>query len=297
MIKSMTGFASVNREDDRATITVTIRALNHRYLDLQLRIPQALAAIESDVRALVGRRVSRGRIELSLSLQLRHAPSVEVEFNEEFGRALESALELARTRGLVSGTLTPGDLLRLPQALTIRERQTESDEAFEEEVSAQARETVDQALVDLDAMRVREGDHVRGDLEDRRRFVSDLVERIAHAADRGRLAMEERLRERVRELRVELQADEGAVAQEIVKMAARSDITEEVTRFRGHVAHWAVLADAAEPCGRKLDFLLQEMNREVNTMGSKADGLQVSELIIAAKAELEKMREQVQNVE
>jgi uncharacterized protein (TIGR00255 family) len=127
--------------------------------------------------------------------------------------------------------------------------------------------------------------------------VSDLVERIAQAADRGRLAMEERLRERVRELRVELQADEGAVAQEIVKMAARSDITEEVTRFRGHVAHWAVLADGAEPCGRKLDFLLQEMNREVNTMGSKADGLQVSELIIAAKAELEKMREQVQNVE
>jgi uncharacterized protein (TIGR00255 family) len=109
--------------------------------------------------------------------------------------------------------------------------------------------------------------------------------------------MEERLAQRVREIRAELQADETAVAQEIVKMAARSDISEEVSRFRGHVAHWAALADAAEPCGRKLDFLLQEMNREVNTMGSKADGLRVSELIIAAKAELEKMREQVQNVE
>jgi uncharacterized protein (TIGR00255 family) len=297
MIKSMTGFASVNQEDDRATITVTIRALNHRYLDLQLRIPQSLAAIESDVRGLVGKRVSRGRVELSLSLQLRHAPSVEVEFNEEFGRALEAALALARERGLITGALTPGDLLRLPQALTIRERQTESDDAFEADLAARARATIDRALVDLDAMRMREGDHVRADLDQRRLFVADLVERIARAADEGRAVIEERLRERVRELRTELLADESAVAQEIVKMAARSDISEEVTRFRGHVAHWVMLADSTEPCGRKLDFLLQEMNREVNTMGSKADGLRVSELIISAKAELEKMREQVQNVE
>jgi uncharacterized protein (TIGR00255 family) len=297
MIKSMTGFASVNQEDDRATITVTIRALNHRYLDLQLRIPQSLAAIESDVRGLVGKRVSRGRVELSLSLQLRHAPSVEVEFNEEFGRALEAALALARERGLITGALTPGDLLRLPQALTIRERQTESDDAFEADLAARARATIDRALVDLDAMRMREGDHVRADLDQRRLFVADLVERIARAADEGRAVIEERLRERVRELRTELLADESAVAQEIVKMAARSDISEEVTRFRGHVAHWLMLADSTEPCGRKLDFLLQEMNREVNTMGSKADGLRVSELIISAKAELEKMREQVQNVE
>jgi uncharacterized protein (TIGR00255 family) len=249
------------------------------------------------VRGLVGKRVSRGRVELSLSLQLRHAPSVEVEFNEEFGRALEAALALARERGLITGALTPGDLLRLPQALTIRERQTESDDAFEADLAARARATIDRALVDLDAMRMREGDHVRADLDQRRLFVADLVERIARAADEGRAVIEERLRERVRELRTELLADESAVAQEIVKMAARSDISEEVTRFRGHVAHWLMLADSTEPCGRKLDFLLQEMNREVNTMGSKADGLRVSELIISAKAELEKMREQVQNVE
>ena len=117
------------------------------------------------------------------------------------------------------------------------------------------------------------------------------------AADEGRSAMEQRIAERVRELRIELQADEIAVAQEIVRLASRSDISEEVARFRGHVAHWVTLADSAEACGRKLDFLLQEMNREVNTMGSKADGLRVSAFVIAAKAELEKMREQVQNVE
>ena len=120
---------------------------------------------------------------------------------------------------------------------------------------------------------------------------------FAVAADEGRAALEQRLTERVAQIRADLQADEMSVAQEIVKWAARSDISEEVARFRGHVSHWQTLADAAEPCGRKLDFLLQEMNREVNTMGSKADGLRVSEIVIAAKAELEKMREQVQNVE
>jgi uncharacterized protein (TIGR00255 family) len=172
-----------------------------------------------------------------------------------------------------------------------------ADDAAGAELAACARAAISDALADLDAMRTREGDHVRADLDERRGLVRDLVERIAVAADEGRAALEQRLTDRVRELRVELQADEIAVAQEIVRMASRSDISEEVTRFRGHVSHWVTLADSADACGRKLDFLLQEMNREVNTMGSKADGLRVSELIIAAKAELEKMREQVQNVE
>ena len=197
----------------------------------------------------------------------------------------------------MTGPLTPGDLLRMPQAITIRDRQTGDDEETQTSMAAQARAAVEQALVELDTMRATEGDHLRADLDTRRNFVADLVERIAAAADEGRAAMEQRVAERVRELRIELQADETAVAQEIVRMASRSDISEEVSRFRAHVSHWVALADSAEPCGRKLDFLLQEMNREVNTMGSKADGLRVSELIIAAKAELEKMREQVQNVE
>ena len=297
MIKSMTGFAALTREDERATIAVTIRAVNHRHLDLQLRNPQSLAAIEPELRALVARHVARGRVELGVSLQLRQTPGVEVEFNEEFARALDAALDKARERGLVSGVLTPGDLLKLPQAITIRERRPDDDEDTRAAVAAQARETVGQALVDLDSMRSREGESLRGDLDSRRTTVADLVERIAAAADEGRTAMEQRVTERVRELRTELQADETAVAQEIVRMAARSDISEELERFRGHVSHWVALSDGPEPCGRKLDFLLQEMNREVNTMGSKADGLRVSELIIAAKAELEKMREQVQNVE
>jgi uncharacterized protein (TIGR00255 family) len=128
-------------------------------------------------------------------------------------------------------------------------------------------------------------------------FLADLIGRLELAADEGRADVESRLHERVAEISRELPVDQAMIAQEIVRSAARSDITEEVTRFRAHLSHWAVMAESDEPCGRKLDFLLQEMNREINTIGSKADGLRVSELIITAKAELEKMREQVQNVE
>jgi uncharacterized protein (TIGR00255 family) len=292
----MTGFASVTRDDGTAQVAVTIRAVNHRYLDLQLRLPSSCAGMEGDLRAVVGRYVSRGRIEVNLTVQLRRPPAVEVDLNEEMVQALEAAFDRARARGLVSGALTPGDLLRLPQALAIRERpvDTASDAP---EMMALALAAVEQALADLDTMRRREGDHLRKDLDERRLGAADLVERIAVAADQGRAAMEARLTERVQQIRADLQADEAAVAQEIVRTAARSDISEEVARFRGHVAHWTALSDGPEPCGRKLDFLLQEMNREVNTMGSKADGLRVSELVIAAKAELEKMREQVQNAE
>jgi uncharacterized protein (TIGR00255 family) len=185
----------------------------------------------------------------------------------------------------------------LPQALSIRERPVAEDSALMDLLAAAARQLVERALTELDTMRVTEGDHLRSDLDQRRAGVADLVERIAAAAEQGRTAMEQRLIERVNELRTVLQADEMLVAQEIARTAARSDISEETARFRGHISHWSALADSDEPCGRKLDFLLQEMNREVNTMGSKADGLRVSELIIAAKAELEKMREQVQNAE
>ena len=233
---------------------------------------------------------------MSVSVQSRQTPALEVEFNEGFARALESALEKARERNLIVGSLSPGDLLRLPQAITIRETTTD-DDAMVAAIAGQARDAIEAAVADLQTMRSTEGDHLRADLDQRRALVAGMVERVALAADEGRLGMEQRLAERVAQIRNDLQAEENVVAQEIVKWAARSDISEEVARFRGHVSHWQSLADGPEPCGRKLDFLLQEMNREVNTMGSKADGLRVSELIISAKAELEKMREQVQNVE
>jgi len=297
MIKSMTGFASLTHEDVRATIGVTVRAVNHRFLDIQLRIPQSLAEVEPRIRTLLQKRLARGRVELQISVQLRTPAAPSVELNEEFANALSAAIDRARERGLVAGSLTPGDLLRLPQAISVKDRGTDPDPEAEAQLAASVEAAVEQALADLDAMRVREGGHLRTDLDGRRESLAAFITRVAAAADEGRVSLEARLQDRVREISLDLPVDEAMIAQEIVRTVQRSDISEEVTRFRAHLAHWDALSEGAEPCGRKLDFLLQEMNREVNTIGSKADGLRVTELIINAKAELEKMREQVQNIE
>ena len=299
MIKSMTGFASLTRDDEDATIGITIRAVNHKFLDLQLRIPPSLATAESRLRALVQRRVGRGRIEVSVSVVQRTTPALEVELNEHFLDALGGALTRARDLGYIAGVMTPGDLLRFPQALSIRERapQEEAGAAGDARLGDRVEAALGDALDDLDAMRTREGGYLRLDLDARRAGLGALFERAHTAAEEGIAGLQARLEVRVRELRADTLADETTIAQEIAKFVARSDITEEVVRFRGHLVHWQALSDSPEPCGRKLDFLIQEMNREVNTVGSKAEGPLVSEVVVSLKAELEKMREQVQNVE
>ena len=296
MIKSMTGFASLTRDDEAATIAVTVRSVNHKFLDLQMRIPPSLSAAESKLRAIVQRRLGRGRVEVTVNVQQRRAPALEVELNETFLAALGGALDQARERGYIAGVMTPGDLLRFPQALAIRERTEEPSDAGAE-IEARVEAAVQAAIEELDGMRVREGGYLRQDLEARRTLLGELFERAAVAAEGGMAGLRTRLEARVRELRADALADEGLIAQEIAKFVGRSDVTEEVVRFRGHLEHWRALSDAPEPCGRKLDFLIQEMNREVNTLGSKAEGPAVSEVVVALKAELEKMREQVQNVE
>ena len=296
MIKSMTGFASLTRDDERGAIGVTIRSVNHRFLDLQLRLPPSIADLEARLRAIVQKHLARGRVETSISLQLHQNAAPTIELNEAFAQALFGAIEQARSRGLVAGQLAPGDLLRMPQALIIRETLVESG-GVSSTLGTVVDEAVEEAILQLEQMRVREGVHLRADLDARKGLLSGLIARIATAADTGRSELEARLLERAREIAGTLPIDQVALSQEVVRVAQRSDISEEVTRFHGHLAHWDALSDSAEPCGRKLDFLLQEMNREVNTIGSKADGLQVSEVVIQAKAELERMREQVQNVE
>jgi uncharacterized protein (TIGR00255 family) len=299
MIKSMTGFASLTRDDDAATVTVTVRSVNHRYLDLQLRLPLSLAALESKLRTLVQQHVARGRVEVSVSVQQRRAAALDVELNEAFLQALAAALERARDQGYIQGAMTPGDLLRFPQALAIREKPEEAGATDEQtaKVGALVEDVLTAALQELDEMRTREGAFLRTELDTRRQQLAELFDRVALFAEQGLEGLRTRLVERVRELRADALADEAQIAQEIARFVGRSDITEEVVRFRGHLDHWQALSDSPEPCGRKLDFLLQEMNREVNTTGSKAEGPAVSELIVTLKAELEKMREQIQNVE
>jgi uncharacterized protein (TIGR00255 family) len=294
MIKSMTGFASLTRDEDPATISVTIRSVNHRFLDVQLRVPSSLAGIESRLRALVQQHVARGRVEVAISIQSRRPSTVDIEVNDAVIEGLSSALERARERGLISGALAPGDILRFPQAITIRERQ---DDVPDPGVAPAVEASLGTALVQLNEMRAAEGGHLRAELDSRRAQLGLFFEQAAEAAAAGAAALRARLTERVKELQAESGVDASAIAQEIVRFANRSDITEETVRFRAHLEHWRALSDAPEPCGRKLDFLLQEMNREVNTLGSKAEGLGVAELVVSLKAELEKLREQVQNVE
>jgi uncharacterized protein (TIGR00255 family) len=300
VIKSMTGFASLSRETEPGGIGVTLRAVNHRYLDLQVRLPASLAGLESRVRSLVQQRLARGRVELNVSLQLRQVQVADVQLNEAFVEALHAALEGARARGIIVGPLGPGDLMRVPQALVIRERQeTPADVAGD---AAAVLETavigaISDALTALDGMRSAEGEALGADLEQRRQRLAALIGDVAAAADTGRALREQMLSERIRDLGAEGTVDPALIAQEIVRFVARSDITEEIVRFRTHLDHWQALAGGGEPCGRKLDFLLQELNREINTIGSKAEGAQVSALVVTVKADLEKVREQVQNVE
>ncbi len=295
MIKSMTGFASVSREHELATIGVTVRSVNHRYLDVQVRVSHLLAEQETELRGLVQRRVARGRVELAVTTRVITPPAVEIALNEPLVEALSAAVERAHARGLATGGLTSSDLLRFPQAVVVRERET--DHASRTTIQRAVADAVDSVLCELDEMRTREGGYLRADLDTRRARVADLVERLAVAAQTGEAGLVARLTTRVEELRAQSQVDEALVAQEVVRFAARSDVTEELARLRGHLAHWSVLAASPDPCGRKLDFLLQEMNREVNTLGAKIEGAGVSELIVATKAELEKLREQAQNVE
>ena len=294
MIKSMTGFASLTYEGGAATVTATVKGVNHRFLDLQLRMPSTLAPIESKLRGIVQQKVGRGRIEVALTVQPRRGgAAVAVEVNEAVIESLSAALEHARERGLVTGGLTAGDLLRFPQAITV----SEAKESLGPDVFGDVEWALSAALDELDVMRTSEGVMLRADLDTRRGQLGDMFERAAAAAEAGAGTLRARLAERVKEFQADTTIEESTIAQEIVRFANRSDITEEAVRFRAHLEHWRALSDAPEPCGRKLDFLLQEMNREVNTLGSKAEGLGVTELVVALKAELEKMREQVQNVE
>ena len=295
MIKSMTGFASVTHEDELVTLTVTARSVNHRYLDVQLRVPPMLADLDQDLRALVQRHVARGRVELALSARLRGESSVEVDLDESLVAALAAAAAGARRRGWVAAGLTAGDLLRFPQAVTVRELPVE--EATWQAVRGRVSEAVGRTLDELDRMRRREGEFLLADLSERAAAVREFVSRVVAAAESGAAALSGQLSARIDELAGAVQADPTAVALEIVKWVSRSDIHEEVSRLRGHLEHLDGLLAGSEPCGRKLDFLVQEMNREINTVGSKAEGRDIGKLVVAVKAEIEKIREQIQNVE
>ena len=295
MIKSMTGFSSVSREHELATLSVTVRSVNHRHLDIQMRLPQMLAEQENSLRSLIRDWVARGRVELAVTVRENRLGEPQVMVNEALVGALSAAVARAEEQGLTTGGLSSSDLLRFPHAVVVQEHAL--DDGTRDVIQGVATEAAKEALRGLDEMRTREGEYLCEDLGGKLAIVSRLVEELAEAAVAGQQDFGERLRRRVAEIRDHVDADESLVAQELVRFASRSDVNEEIVRLRGHIEHWSVLVDGPEPCGRKLDFLLQEMNREVNTLGAKIAGTEIGERIVAAKAELERLREQVQNVE
>jgi len=293
----MTGFAAVSKEDAGEKVNVTVKSVNHRFLDVAIKAPQALGAAEQRVRPLIQQRVSRGRVELSLSTETTGTPEREVVIDHALLEQLAVALDDARARGLVTGGLTASDLFRIPQLVDVRARSAADVPGTSEVVAALVDLVVAEALDALVVMRETEGRYLAADLEAKLTTIAGFVDALEREARDGQAQLETRLRERLADLPADLRGDPAAVGQEIVRFVARSDVDEEVVRMRGHLEHWRALATGPEPCGRKLDFLVQEMNREINTMGSKVEGPHGTEIVIAAKAELERIREQVQNVE
>ena len=291
----MTGFASLTRDAGQASVTITAKSVNHRYLDIQIKAPKVLDEVEQHLRTLVKRQVSRGRVDLSLSIGQQGSGKVVLEINDSLVAALSEAAADARRKEIVKEGLTAGDLFRFPQVVSVKEEPL--NPAAWRELRESVVELTDDTLVQLDTMRQKEGEFLQRDLEERAEALSVLIDGIVNESDVGDEALRERLFARVAEIEERVEVDPILVAQEVVRWAARSDIHEEVSRLRGHLEHMNQLTSEASACGRKLDFLIQEMNREINTIGSKAEGGSMAELVVAAKSEIEKLREQVQNVE
>lgn len=296
MIHSMTGFGGASFLVDGTAFDVEVRSVNHRHLDARVRLPRPLAALESDVRARIQTRFSRGKVDLTVVSPDGAATAPRLEFDVAVARAyLQAADQLGRDEN-VSGTLAVADVLALPGVARFSEPKLEG-----EMLSRAALDAVDAALTGLESMRATEGAALARDLLARLERVGELADALEGRAGLVQTAVRERLQKRARQLGAETGLlDEARLHQEIVMAADRLDYTEEIVRLRSHLDHFRSLADEAgpgQPVGRKLDFLLQEFGREANTIGSKGNDAPVAHFIVELKTEIERLREQVQNVE
>jgi uncharacterized protein (TIGR00255 family) len=297
VIRSMTGFAAISREEGGQRVNVTVKSVNHRFLDVQVKASSLVAAIEGRLRSHLQQRLMRGRVELTIGLEFTAPPPREVVLDEALLARVSEAMEAARAKGLVTTGLSASDALRIPQILDIRSRAADGTATLADDAAALVDRVVGEAIDALVTMRETEGRFLAADLDARVATLLEFVAELERLAQDGQHQLAARLRERLAALPADLAGDPQTMAQEVVRFVARSDVDEEIVRLRGHVEHWRALSAGLEPCGRKLDFLVQEMNREINTIGSKAEGARATEVVIAAKAELERVREQIQNVE
>jgi uncharacterized protein (TIGR00255 family) len=293
MIKSMTGFAAAEKTDGEITVSADMRAYNSRHLDIVLRIPPSYMVLEDKMKGLVAERIARGRVEIKIKIKDESEQALAFEIDQPRAKAIHSALGQLKKEFNLGSDISIEHLLNLGGILKPVEPADKPDSLW-----TTIKDCLIQGLDALEIMRQKEGDFIAGDLSARLDFIEGCLAEIK--GDSGALLQQyqERLKERIAALtRETVEIDPGRLAQEAAFLADRSDISEEIVRAESHVTQFRHIMDAEEPGGRKLNFLLQELNREFNTIGAKIGHAATSHKIVNIKSELEKVREQIQNIE
>lgn len=289
MPKSMTGFAKIEKEFPEGKISSEARSLNSRYLEMNIRLPRADYASEQKLRELIKRHVKRGKVDVTIKWEKTVDEMTIPKVNESIVRQYAAMVKNLRERYGVKGDLTIDNVLSLKDVFVYEENNSLSEEILTE--------TSANLLVLLNEEREREGEYIRDDLDGR---VETIVVNLSEIEKGWPVVIkthEEKLRGKIAEITQSITVDETRILQEIAIFMERLDISEEIVRLTGHLDNFRTTLSSAEPIGRKLDFIIQEMVRETNTIGSKSNDLYINERVIRIKVEIEKMREQVQNVE
>lgn len=288
MIRSMTAFARSEQQGDWGKLIWELRSVNHRYLDLHLRLPDDLRVVEPIVRERLGARVARGKIECTLRWRAAAGSVGQVRVNDDYADEVVAACErLARRMG-APAPVSPLSLLCVPGVM----QESEPDMG---PVVAAAGELLDRCIDDLVFMREREGQRLAAVTQERADAVAELVTTVRERRSEVNAGIRERLLGRIRDLGVE--PDPGRLEQELAIIAQRLDVDEELERLLSHLTEIGASLDATEPVGRRLDFLMQELNREANTLSSKSSDAASTRAAVEMKVLIEQMREQIQNVE
>ena len=290
----MTGFGRAEGGGDAMTVTVEARSVNHRHLDVALRLPRSLAAFEMDARRLIQSRLERGRIDVAVQLGAAPGQSAQrIRVDHALAaQFVAEARELGRRVG-IGGDVTLAWVLERPGVVRMEDADAPADTVAWPALA----EVLGRALDDLVACRAAEGEALRAELRTLHATLRSQVDVIAARTPVALARYQERLRERIASLLGEVALDQGRITTEVALWADKTDVREELTRLRAHLEQLALLLDRGGAVGRPLDFLIQELNREVNTIASKADDLELSQAALTAKGIIEKMREQVQNLE
>lgn len=293
-MRSMTGHGRRMISREGREITVEIKTVNHRFLDISCRMPRALSFAEDAVRRQIGQALRRGHADVNVTYVNRRQDAMEVRLDEGLAIQYQESLRRLRMAARRGDTLTDQDVTWIAQQPEVM--QVTVKEEDQEAVLSLLSDTLGEALCDVTAMRDREGAALKEDLTLHLNEVARLRESIASLAPGVPVQYQEKLQSRLKELGVS-GLDEQRLAQEVALMADKCAVDEELSRLESHIAQMRQAIAAEGETGRRLDFLTQELNREVNTIGSKASDAEITKWVVAAKSEIEKLREQVQNVE